>query len=138
MLPTVPDISYISTDLLPIAALLLLNLPAPQAFVTLSNVLNRALPLSFLVHDENAIHAAYVTTIDAIGNKSHSFAQRLEGLRVEPRDYLYSMFSSLFCGRLDVEHAARIMDVYSIEGDKNTSTSCRRYYADLRRQLHRR
>jgi hypothetical protein len=28
------------------------------------------------------------------------------------------MFSSLFCGRLGVEHAARVMDVYAIESDK--------------------
>lgn len=28
------------------------------------------------------------------------------------------MFSSLFCGRLGVEHAARVMDVYTIESDK--------------------
>lgn len=28
------------------------------------------------------------------------------------------MFESLFCARLGVEHAARVMDVYVIEGDK--------------------
>lgn len=113
-----PDISHKENGIRHIAALLLLNLPAPQTFITLSNLLNRPLPLSFLVHDPNAIHAAYSTTLHALSKKSPSLAKRLEGLRVEPRDYLYHMFSSLFCGRLGVEHAARVMDVYTIESDK--------------------
>jgi len=113
-----PDISHQSTGMQHIAALLLLNLPAPEAFITLSNLLNRALPLSFLVHDANAMHSAYSTTIHAIAKKHPSLAQRLETLRVEPRDYLAGMFGSLFCGRLGVEHAARVMDLYAVEGDK--------------------
>jgi hypothetical protein len=113
-----PDIAQQSTGIQHIAALLLLNLPASEAFITLSNLLNRALPLSFLVHDPNAMHAAFSTTLHALTKKYPSLAQRLENLRVEPRDYLTAMFGSLFCGRLGVEHAARVMDVYAIEGDK--------------------
>jgi hypothetical protein len=115
-----PDIShdFANTGIQHIAALLLLNLPAPETFVVLCNLLNRALPLSFLVQDPNAMHAAYSTTVHALTMKNHSFAQRLESLRVEPRDYLLDTFSSLFCSRLSVEHAARVMDVYVIEGDK--------------------
>lgn len=113
-----PDISHASSGVQHIAALLLLNLSAPQAFITLSNMLNRALPLSFLVQDENSIHAAYSTTLQALSRKSHSLAQRLEVLRVEPSDYLFDMFGNLFCGRLGVESASRVMDVYTIEGDK--------------------
>ncbi|KAH6612478.1 rab-GTPase-TBC domain-containing protein [Boeremia exigua] len=113
-----PDISHKENGIHHIAALLLLNLPAPQTFITLSNLLNRPLPLSFLVHDPNNIHAAYSSTLRALSKKSPTLATQLETLRVEPRDYLYHMFSSLFCGRLGVEHAARIMDVYTIESDK--------------------
>ncbi|OAL06559.1 hypothetical protein IQ06DRAFT_341376 [Phaeosphaeriaceae sp. SRC1lsM3a] len=115
-----PDISasFSSTGIQHIAALLLLNLPAASAFIVLCNLLNRALPLSFLVQDQNAMHAAYSTTIHALSKKNPQLAARLEQLRVEPRDYLADMFSSLFCSRLGVEHAARVMDVYVIEGDK--------------------
>lgn len=114
-----PDISHAGPNgIQHIAALLLLNFPAPEAFITLSNLLNRPLPLSFLVQDENAMHAAYSTTLHALSKKSPSLAQRLESLRVEPRDYLAHMFSSLFCARLSIEHAARVMDIYVIEGDK--------------------
>ncbi|KAE8847121.1 hypothetical protein HRS9122_04028 [Pyrenophora teres f. teres] len=113
-----PDIPHSSFDIHHIAALLLLNLPAPQAFITLSNLLNRPLPLSFMVHDQNAIHAAYSTTLHVLSKKVPGLASRLETLRVEPRDYLFHTLGSLFCSRLSVEHAARIMDVYTIEGDK--------------------
>ncbi|KAH7391762.1 rab-GTPase-TBC domain-containing protein [Pyrenochaeta sp. MPI-SDFR-AT-0127] len=113
-----PDILHSSSGIQHIAALLLLNLPAPQTFIALSNLLNRPLPLSFLVQDANAVHAAYSTTLRALNKKTPSLAQRLEVLRVEPRDYMFDMFNNLFCGRLGVEHAARIMDVYTVEGDK--------------------
>jgi len=113
-----PDIASSSEGIYHIAALLLLNLAPAQAFIALSNLLNRPLPLSFLIQDENAIHAAYSTTIRALLKKSPSLAHRLETLRVEPRDYLSHMFGSLFCGRLSVEHAARVMDIYTVEGDK--------------------
>lgn len=113
-----PDISSSSDGIHHIAALLLLNLAAPQAFIALSNLLNRPLPLSFLIQDENTVHAAYSTTLHALLKKSPSLAHRLETLRVEPRDYLAHMFGSLFCGRLGVEHAARVMDIYTVEGDK--------------------
>lgn len=114
-----PDISSPqSSSIHHMAALLLLSLPPAQTFITLSNLLNRSLPLSFLIHDTNAMHAAYTTTLHALSRKHASLASRLETLRVEPRDYLETMFSSLFCARLSVEAAARVMDVYVIEGDK--------------------
>jgi len=101
-----------------IAALFLLNMSAPDSFIALSNILNRPLPLSFLIQDQTAITAAYDTTLSALSKKNSSLADRLAGLRVEPHDYLLPMFSSLFCHRLLIEHAARVMDVYTIEGDK--------------------
>ncbi|KAH8731505.1 hypothetical protein GQ44DRAFT_604288 [Phaeosphaeriaceae sp. PMI808] len=113
-----PDISHTDNGILHIAALFILNLPASQTFVILSNLLNRPLPLSFLILDPNAMHAAYSTTLHALSKKFPSLATRLEVLRVEPRDYLAASFSSLFCARLGVEHAARVMDVYAIEADK--------------------
>jgi hypothetical protein len=115
-----PDISGVFSQMgiQHIAALLLLNLPSQDAFIALSNLLNRALPLSFLVQDANSMHAAYSTTIHALAKKHPSLAKRLESLRVEPREYLADMFGSLFCSRLGVEHAARVMDVYAVEGDK--------------------
>jgi hypothetical protein len=112
-----PDVDT-TTGIHHIAALFLLNMSASDSFITLANILNRPLPLSFLVRDHAAINAAYDATLSALAKKNHSLSQRLANLRVEPRDYLFSMFNSLFCDRLSIEHAARVMDVYTIEGDK--------------------
>lgn len=101
-----------------IAGLFLLNMSAPDTFITLGNLLNRPLPLSFLIKDHTAMTAAYDITLSTLSQKAPQLARRLEELRVEPRDYLEPAFSSLFCDRLSIEHAARLMDVYAIEGDK--------------------
>jgi hypothetical protein len=112
-----PDVNT-TAGLHHIAGLFLLNMSPADTFVTLGNLLNRPLPLSFLVRDQTAMTAAYNTTLHALSQKAPSLANRFEELRVEPRDYLVPSFSSLFCDRLPVEHAARFMDVYAIEGDK--------------------
>ncbi|KAF2684834.1 hypothetical protein K458DRAFT_388532 [Lentithecium fluviatile CBS 122367] len=112
-----PDVDT-TTGVHHIAALFLLNMSAAESFITLANILNRPLPLSFLVRDHTAMRAAYDATLSALLKKNHSLSQRLANLRVEPRDYLFPMFNSLFCDRLSIEHAARLMDVYTIEGDK--------------------
>jgi hypothetical protein len=90
----------------------------PDTFICLGNLLNRPLPLSFLINDYNKMTVAYDITLSTLAKKAPTLARRLEELRVEPRDYLRPMFSSLFCDRLPIEHAARLMDVYVIEGDK--------------------
>ncbi|ORY16220.1 hypothetical protein BCR34DRAFT_118832 [Clohesyomyces aquaticus] len=101
-----------------IAGLFLLNMSPLSTFICVCNLMNRPIPLSFLVNDHNAITAAYDTTLSALHKKAPQLATHLANLRVEPREYLEPMFSSLFCDRLDIEHAARVMDVYTIEGDK--------------------
>ena len=112
------DVSITNAGIHHIAGLFLLNMSVVDTFTTLSNLLNRPLPLSFLVRDSTAITAAYDITLSALNKKCPNLATRLADLRVEPRDYLEPMFSSLFCERLGLEYAARVMDVYAIEGDK--------------------
>ncbi|KAF2112364.1 hypothetical protein BDV96DRAFT_649159 [Lophiotrema nucula] len=101
-----------------IAAVFLLQLPPHASFSLIANLLNRPLPLSFLVRDHNATNAAYNTTLSALQKKSPSLASRLYDLRIEPNDYLRAWFEGIFCGTLGIEHASRVMDVYAIEGDK--------------------
>lgn len=112
-----PDVDTL-TGVHHIAGLFLLNMSASDAFICLGNLLNRHLPLSFLLKDLPAMTTAYDITLSALHKKAPSLARHLADLRVEPRDYLRPMFSSLFCDRLSIEHAARVMDLYTIEGDK--------------------
>ncbi|KAF2733743.1 hypothetical protein EJ04DRAFT_577438 [Polyplosphaeria fusca] len=101
-----------------IAGLFLLQMSPSATFSTLCNLLNRPLPLSFLVRDSTAMTAAYATTLSALDKKFPALAARLRELRVEPSAYLEGAFQSAYCGRLGVEEASRVMDVYAVEGDK--------------------
>lgn len=112
-----PDVDTL-TGVHHIAGLFLLNMSPVDAFICLGNLLNRHLPLSFLLKDIPAMTNAYDITLSALHKKAPSLARHLAELRVEPRDYLRPMFSSIFCDRLSIEHAARVMDLYTIEGDK--------------------
>jgi TBC1 domain family member 14 len=97
-----PDVENLS-GIHHIAALFLLQMSPEATFSTLCNLLNRPLPLSFLVRDHTAMTAAYDTTLSALHKKFPALAARLFELRVEPDTYLRGWFESCFCGRLGVE-----------------------------------
>ncbi|KAI9158016.1 TBC domain-containing protein [Paramyrothecium foliicola] len=103
-----------------IAALLLLNLPGPDAtFISLANLLNRPLPLSFYTSDLTAQGSAYNLVLQTLGQKSPTLHQHLTK-KVEDADpevYLSNLFMTLFTGQLAVDEAARLLDVYVFEGD---------------------
>ncbi|KAF2003573.1 hypothetical protein P154DRAFT_408665, partial [Amniculicola lignicola CBS 123094] len=112
-----PDVDTMSS-IHHIAALSLLSLPPSSTFTLLTNLLNRPLPLSFLLSNSPAILATYSLTLRALANKLPQLAHRFESLRLEPHTYLAPMFTSVFADRLEVEYAARVMDLVAIEGDK--------------------
>ncbi|RYP63715.1 hypothetical protein DL771_009140 [Monosporascus sp. 5C6A] len=113
------DIGYV-TGCNTIAALLLLNLPTPSAaFVTLANLLNRSLPLSFYACDFGAKTSAYKLVLEALGRKSPRLHQHLESrdLGLEPDDYLATTFAGLFTQNVSLDECTRLWDVYVFEGD---------------------
>lgn len=118
------DVGYVP-GLTTIVALLLLNLPTPEsAFITLCNVLNRALPNAFLTHDPMAIHKYLSLTMATLQAKFPTLYQHLESperpsisLSKQPDIYLISSFTSLFTSNLDLESMTRLWDVWVFEGD---------------------
>ncbi|KAF1815916.1 hypothetical protein P152DRAFT_471292 [Eremomyces bilateralis CBS 781.70] len=120
-----------------IAALLLLNLPdAPSAFIALSNILNRPLPLAYLIHDPSAIARAHDRIRSALRYKRPGLASHLFDPPDRPstdsdvgrgpretvevgmvRRAMDRMLAGLFTDGLDVEVASRMWDVYVFEGD---------------------
>ncbi|UNI17055.1 hypothetical protein JDV02_003435 [Purpureocillium takamizusanense] len=113
------DIGYVSGSHT-IAALLLLNLPTPEAaFIALANVLNRPLPLSFFTSDHGAQVSAYNLVLQTLSHKSTTLFDYLTKTMgdVDPDFYLGDLFTSLFTGYLAVDEAARLWDVYVFEGD---------------------
>ncbi|KAG6121103.1 hypothetical protein E4U13_005423 [Claviceps humidiphila] len=113
------DIGYIS-GCNTIAALLLLNLPnAESAFISLANLLNRPLALSFYTADEAAQMSAYNLVMQTLSHKSAPLHEHLTKTLsdVKPELYLNDIFLSLFTGHLAIDEAARLWDVYVFEGD---------------------
>lgn len=113
------DVGYVHGTHLT-AALLILNLSPSDAFVALANILNRPLPMAFLVHDTNAMHRAHDLVLRTLAYKlPRLHAHLTKTLALAPEQFLDPLFRTLFCCRgagLDI--ASRIWDVYVFEGDK--------------------
>ena len=112
---------HVTTNVLKqfIAALLILNLPPEQTFATLANLLNRALPLSFLVSDPSAIQHTYTLTLSLLATKLPALHDHLvTTLQLHPSQILDPIFQTLFVKGCGADVASRIWDVYVFEGDK--------------------
>ncbi|KAK8218412.1 hypothetical protein IWZ00DRAFT_433389 [Phyllosticta capitalensis] len=113
------DVGYVHGTHLT-AALLILNLSPSDAFIALANILNRPLPMAFLVHDTNAMRRAHDLVLRTLAYKLPRLHTHLtKTLALAPEEFLDPIFRTLFCCRgagLDI--ASRIWDVYVFEGDK--------------------
>lgn len=99
---------------------MLLNLPTPtDAFIALANVLNRPLPLSFIVSDAAGKQSAYNLVLHTLSKKSPALHEHLTaGLPDRDADaYLRGVFTALFTRHLALDEATRLWDVYVFEGD---------------------
>ena len=100
------------------AGLLLLNLPASQSFIVLSNVLNHSLPLAFLTKDLQATTKIYQLTVDGLRNRLPALYHHLTiNLGLPAHLYLERMFRTLFANTLGLDHVSRVWDVYVFEAD---------------------
>jgi len=113
------------TALQTMAALLLLNLPTTSAtFITLSNLLNRPLPLSFMTKDRESTARIYSLAIETIASKLPTLYNHLCSMtsptinfRESPAVYLKPLFADLFTSSLDLDNVTRLWDVWVFEGD---------------------
>lgn len=113
------DVGYVYGTHL-VAGIICAMLPAPQAFVLLANLLNRPLPLAFLVHDQTAMARAYALTLQTLKYKNAKLHDHLTSpaLDLHPHEFLDPMFRCLFAYHLPLEHACRLWDVFVFEGDR--------------------
>lgn len=101
-----------------IAGLLLLYLPPLQTFVTMVNVLNRALPLALYTRDEpvlNRFAAIFMTRLSQSLPRLHKHLH--DELQIPPLTYLEPMLVSLLAKQSPVDISSRIFDIYAFEGD---------------------
>nr|POE63423.1 tbc domain-containing protein c23d3.03c [Quercus suber] len=113
------DVGYVYGTHL-IVGILCLHLPAPTAFVVLANLLNRPLPLAFLVHDQAAMARTYQLVLTTLKYKFPQLHAHLTSAaaNVQPDEFLDPFFRCLFAHNLAPEHVCRLLDVYVFEGDK--------------------
>ena len=100
--------------------MLLLNLPTPAAsFQALSNILNRAIPMSFHTGDTGATSKAYSLLLSTLQHKSPRLHSLLTNSQLGPAPdaYLRGIITSLFTGCLNLDLATRLWDIMVFEGD---------------------
>ncbi|GME28365.1 TBC domain-containing protein [Neofusicoccum parvum] len=113
------DVGYIYGTHL-IAGLLILNMSPPDAFIALANILNRPLPMAFLVNDTNAMRRARDLVLKTLHYKIPKLHYHLtETISLEPEEFLDPLFRTMFCHGAGLDIASRIWDVYVFEGDKS-------------------
>lgn len=101
-----------------IAGLLLLYLPPVQTFVTMVNVLNRALPLALYTRDEpvlNRFSAMFSARLSQALPRLHKHLN--DELHIPPLSYLEPMLFSLLAKQSPIDISSRIFDIYAFEGD---------------------
>ncbi|KAF2158712.1 hypothetical protein M409DRAFT_71502 [Zasmidium cellare ATCC 36951] len=113
------DVGYVYGTHL-IAGVICLHLHPPQAFVLLANMLNRPLPLAFLVHNQVAMARTYKYCLSTLKYKFTRLHDHLTNpaIGLAPEEFLDPMFRCLFAYHLSHEHVSRIIDVFVFEGDK--------------------
>ncbi|KIW03273.1 uncharacterized protein PV09_05490 [Verruconis gallopava] len=116
------DVGYVYGIHFP-AALLILNLSGPAAFITLANIFNRPIPAAFLTSNSASMSAAYKAVLSLLEKKISVLHAHLTNpqLELSPDSYLGPFFQSLFCSqRFGMDIASRIWDVYVFEGEDET------------------
>ncbi|KAK0344892.1 hypothetical protein LTR94_012800 [Friedmanniomyces endolithicus] len=113
-----PDVGYVFGTHL-VAATLCLYMRAGEAFVVLANLLNRPVPLAFMVHDKPGMAAAYERVLGGLKGRCASLHAHLTSPATDltPAEYLDPIFRCLFAYNLPAEHVSRLWDVYVFEGD---------------------
>ena len=92
---------------------------ASTAFIALANLLNRPLPLAFLVHDTHAMSRIYDLVLQTLAYKSPSLHAHLTSpsISLHPSEYLDPIFRCLFAYNLPHSHLLRVWDIFVFERD---------------------
>ncbi|QIX00072.1 hypothetical protein AMS68_005589 [Peltaster fructicola] len=113
------DVGYVYGTHL-IAGLLCLNMRPGDAFVVLANLLNRPIPLAFLIHDQSSMERAHSMVLNALRRKNKKLHAHLtsSALNLAPEEYLDPLFRCLFAYNLSAAQVSRLWDVYILEDDQ--------------------
>ncbi|XP_037091373.1 LOW QUALITY PROTEIN: TBC1 domain family member 12-like [Pollicipes pollicipes] len=111
-----PDVGYIQ-GMSFIAAVLLLNLDPPDAFVAFANLLNRPFLFHFFQLDHGMMKAYYATYTALLRENLPELWRHMEVEEVTPHLYLVDWLYTLFSKSLPLDVACRIWDVFMRDGE---------------------
>ncbi|KAF2725424.1 hypothetical protein K431DRAFT_280782 [Polychaeton citri CBS 116435] len=113
------DVGYVYGIHLP-AGILCRHMRPADAFVALANMLNRPLPMAFLIHDSAAMERAYDLVLGALKYKFSKLHGHLTSSTtgLKPEEYLDPLLRCLFAYNLPTAQVCRIWDIFVFEGDK--------------------
>ncbi|BGP38718.1 hypothetical protein JCM10450v2_002668 [Rhodotorula kratochvilovae] len=98
------------------AALLLLNMSAPEAFVCLVNLVQKSFLRSFY-GDPDEVEAYYRVFDTLLADAMPKIYANFSSQVVRPSLYLFPWLTTLYGAFLPLDLATRIMDVFLLEGD---------------------
>ncbi len=101
-----------------IAGMLLLNMDKYQAFVALMNIALSHNIIAFYRFDENQIRKRLQIFKQVFYYNLPELCDHFESLDLLPEHYLIEWYMTLFAKNLNIDIAARVWDVYMIEGIK--------------------
>ncbi|THW43917.1 hypothetical protein D6D25_04528 [Aureobasidium pullulans] len=104
-----------------IAGLLVLNMSASSAFITLANMLNRPLALAFLINDQATVSRIYSTVLSTLKYKMPRLHEHLTSPETGfkgPEEWLHPFLATLGTQLLSPDSCSRLWDIAVFEGDK--------------------
>ncbi|KAI5245470.1 hypothetical protein E4T43_03218 [Aureobasidium subglaciale] len=104
-----------------IAGLLVLNMSASAAFITLANMLNRPLALAFLINDQATVSRIYSTVLSTLKYKMPRLHEHLTSPEIGfkgPEEWLHPFLATLGTQLLSPDSCSRLWDIAVFEGDK--------------------
>lgn len=131
------DVGYVYGTHL-VAGILCLHMKPADAFVALANLLNRPLPLAFLVHDSAAMGRTYDLVLSTLKYKFTRLHDHLTNpaTGLSPEEYLDPIFRCLFAYHIPTELVARIWDIFVFEGDRVLVRAAVAVLGQLERRLY--
>ncbi|KAG6380908.1 hypothetical protein JVT61DRAFT_5300 [Boletus reticuloceps] len=100
-----------------IAAMILVNMSAPQGFVVMRNLLERHCLRSFYTSSEEDVEAYYRIFDTLLADSMPKIYFNFKQHQISPAAYLPSWLMPLFLDHLPFEACARLWDVVILEGD---------------------
>lgn len=100
-----------------IAAMLLVNMSSPEAFVCLVNLLNRRCLLAFCTDDRPAMQGYFRIFASMFTEQMSTLSKHFTDIRLQPSHFLPTWFITLFTHHLPLDVTARLLDIYFLEDD---------------------